>query len=203
MEFDQLRAELGAHFGVEVRERFVEKEDAWLADNGAADGDALLLSSGKIARHACEKIFNTEDGGGFLNAACDVGCREMADAKAEGEVFSDVEMRVKRIILEDHGDIAVARREVADVGVADKDFSRGETFQPCHHAQGAGLAAAGRSEENNEGLVGDLEGEVENGGDFLAAATAVDLGDVLEGDAGHGRGAWSAAEPRPVARVGG
>ncbi len=45
----QLDAELGAELGVEVGERLVEQEDVDVADQRAADGDALALAAGELA----------------------------------------------------------------------------------------------------------------------------------------------------------
>jgi hypothetical protein len=196
MELDQLGTELGAHFGVEVGERFVEEEDAGLPDNGAPDGDALLLSTGEIPWHPGEKIFDAENRSGFMDTAGDVIGRQMADPEPESEILRNAEVRVEGVILEDHGDIAFTGWELADVGITNKDAAGGETLKAGDHAQGAGLAATGGPEEDDERFVGNFEREVEDGGDFLAAAAAVDLGDVLECDAGHGRGARSAAGPR-------
>jgi hypothetical protein len=47
VELDDLGAHLDAHLGVEVGERLVEEEDLGLADDGAADGDALALAAGE------------------------------------------------------------------------------------------------------------------------------------------------------------
>ena len=124
-----------------------------------------------------------------MDAAGDVIGREMAHAKSESEVFGNAEVRVEGVILEDHSDIAFTGWEFADVGVTDQDAAGGETFESGDHAQGASLAATGGPEEDDERFVGNFEGEVEDGGDLLAPAAAVDLGDVLECDAGHGQGA--------------
>jgi hypothetical protein len=188
VEFDQFGPELGAHFGIKIGKGFVEKEDAGLADDGAADRDTLLLSAGKIAGHAREDILNAEDAGGLVDAACDVRGAQAPDAEAESEVLGHGEVRVERVVLEDHGDITVARRQTADVGVADENASGGETFEAGNHAQGAGFAATRRTKQDNKRLVGDFQGEAKDGRDLLTAATAVDFGDVLKGDAGHGAG---------------
>ena len=45
-----LAAHLVAELGVEVGERLVEQEDARAAHDGAADGDALALAAGELAR---------------------------------------------------------------------------------------------------------------------------------------------------------
>ena len=45
-----LAAHLVAELGVEVGERLVEQEDPRVAHDGAADGDALALAAGELAR---------------------------------------------------------------------------------------------------------------------------------------------------------
>jgi hypothetical protein len=60
VELVDLGAHLDAHLGVEVGERFVEEEDGGLADDGAADGDALALAAGERFRLAVEVIADAE-----------------------------------------------------------------------------------------------------------------------------------------------
>ena len=134
VEFDQFGAELGAHFGVEVGEGFVEEEDTGLPDDGAPYGDALLLSAGEIPWHPSEEFFDAENGSSFVDAAGNVVRREMTYAKAESEVFGNAEVRVEGVILKDHSDISVAGREFADVGVPDEDASGGEALEAGDHA---------------------------------------------------------------------
>ncbi len=59
-------------------------------------------------------------------------------------------MRVDRIVLEDHGDVALFGLHVVDHIAADADVACGNFLQTCDHAQGGGLAAAGRANQNNE-----------------------------------------------------
>ena len=188
VEFDQFGAELGAHLGIKIGEGFVEEEDAGLADDGTADSDTLLLSAGKIAGHTREDILDAKDAGSLADAPCDVCRTEAPDTEAESEVLGDGEVGIERVVLEDHGDVAIAGRQTADVGIADENAAGGETFEAGNHTQGAGLATTGRTKQDNKRLVGDFQGQAKDGRDFLAAATAVDFGDVLKGDAGHGAG---------------
>src|SRR3546814_5222647 len=72
----------------------------------------------------------------------------------------------------------------------------GHRFQPGDHAQRRRLAAAGWADQHDELLVVDLEVERRNDGDRPEG-----LGDALQGDAGHGRGAFCDREyGRPPAR---
>ena len=48
--------------------------------------------------------------------------------------FCDGQMRVERVVLEDHGDVAIARREIGDVAPADE--RRGPT-RPARGRRGS------------------------------------------------------------------
>src|SRR5205823_11391437 len=101
-------------------------------------------------------------------------------AEAEREVVVDRHVRVERIRLEHHGDVARARGDVVDDAVADQDPSFRDRLEPGEHAQGGRLAAPGRPDEHEELAVGDLDVEVVHGGRLVE-----DLADVVEGDRGH------------------
>src|SRR2546422_11338488 len=51
LEIADLGPHLGTQLGVEVRERRVEQEYAWLDDDRARERDTLLLAAGKLMRH--------------------------------------------------------------------------------------------------------------------------------------------------------
>jgi hypothetical protein len=72
-------------------------------------------------------------------------------------------MRVERVVLEHHGDVAVHRRQVVDELLADQDVARRDRLEPGHHAQGRGLAAAGRADQHHELLVADFQVHVVDG----------------------------------------
>ena len=66
-------------------------------------------------------------------------------------------MRIERVVLEHHGDVALARRHVVHDLAVDDDFASGHRFEPGDHSKNCALAAAGRSDEHDELAVGDLE----------------------------------------------
>ena len=88
-------------------------------------------------------------------------------------------MRIERIVLEDHGDVAVLRRQFVDDDAADGDFTGGDVLQSGDHAQQRALAAAGGSDQHQELVVGDVQIDTVN--DFQRAEaldhpTKTDLG---------------------------
>ena len=100
-----------AELGVEVGERLVEEEDLGLADDGAADGDALALAAGELRRLAVEERVELQESAATLSAcAGDLGLAARAgDIEAEADVLRDGHVRVERVGLEDHGDAAGRR----------------------------------------------------------------------------------------------
>src|SRR6056297_92265 len=59
-------------------------------------------------------------------------------------------MRIERVILEHHGDVAVHRLEIIGAGAADAQFALGDRLQPRYHAQQGGLSAARRPDDDDK-----------------------------------------------------
>ena len=104
-----------------------------------------------------------EHAGGAVDCRLDLGFRRLLVAQAEGQIVVDAHVLVERVVLEHHGDVAVARRQMVDHLVADADVAAGDVFQPRNHAQRRRLAAAGRADQRHELLVGNLEIDVLHG----------------------------------------
>ena len=124
-----LGAGLDAQLGVEVRERLVHEEDLRAADDGAAEGDALALTAGELLRLAVEELADAQQLGGFLHLAVDLRLRGLAQLEAERHVVVDAHVRVERVVLEHHRDVAILGRHVVDDPVADEDAAVGDLFQ--------------------------------------------------------------------------
>ena len=166
VELGDFRAHLDAHFGVEIRERFVEQEGLGFADDGAADGDALALAAGEGLGFALELfVGDAEDLRGVPDALVDFGFGIFAQHQAERHVLVDGHVRIERVVLENHGDVAIFRRNIVDRAAVDGDVAAGDFLQPGDHPQRGGLPAAGRSDEDDEFLIVDLEVGVIDGFD--------------------------------------
>ena len=107
--------------------------------------------------------------------------RRLAQAQPEGDVLGDGQVRVERVVLEDHRDVALLRRHVVDDAAADRDRAVGDVLEPGDHAQRGRLAAARRADEHEELAVRDVERQVEDG----LHAVVVDLVDFVERDVSH------------------
>ena len=82
------------------------------------------------------------------------------ETHAERDVFIDVQVREKRVLLENCIDGALMRRHVIDLLVTKKDIAAIRCDEAANGAQNRGFAAAGGSEQCYELAVTDGEVEV-------------------------------------------
>ena len=155
--------------------RLVEQKYFRLPHDGAAHRDALALAAGELPRLAVEHRADFENARGFLDAGVDLGLRHAAVAQAIGHVVVDAHMRIERVILEHHGDVALGRLDLVDDAPADVDLAAGDGLEPRDHPQQRGLAAAGGADQHAELAVADLQADAL---DRLKAAR-IGLADVL------------------------
>jgi len=152
-----LRAHVDAQLGVEIGQRLVEEEELGLAGDGAADGDTLALAAGQFLRLAVEEGLDLQDLGGALDRRGDAGARRAAHLEAEAEILAHRHVRIERVVLEDHGDVAFARRHVVDHLVVNDDLAARYRFEPGDHPQNRALAAAGGTDQDDELALVDLK----------------------------------------------
>ena len=119
MEAGDLGARLDAQLGVEVGQRLVHQEDRRLADDRPAERDALALPAGQLLRLAVEQLLELDGLGGLVDPALDLRLGDLAQLEPEGEVLADRHVRVERVALEDHRDVAILGRNVVDDAIAD------------------------------------------------------------------------------------
>ena len=192
LQLVDLGAQLDAELRVQVRERLVHQEGLRLADDRAAHRHALPLAARERARLALEELLDLEDARGLLDALLDLLLRQLAQLQPEGEVVLDGHVRIERVALEDHRDVAVLRRQVVDDLVADPDLAVADLLEPGQHAQRGRLAAAGRADEHHQLAVPDLEVEVVH----RLRAVGVDLRDRVVCDLRHARISFARSTPR-------
>ena len=83
--------------------------------------------------------------------------------KPEREILRDRHVRIQRVVLEHHRDVAIARRHVVDDALADRKRARRDRFEPGDHAQQRRLAAAGRPDQHEQLAVDRLEARARDG----------------------------------------
>ena len=176
-----LGAHLDAQLGVEVRQRLVHEERRRVAHDGAAHGHALALATRQVRGLAVEVLLEVEDARGLLDLLVDLLLGHLGELEREAHVVAHRHVRVQRVVLEDHRDVAVLRRLLVDHLAADQQLAVGDVLEAGDHPQGGRLPAARRADEDDELAVVDLEIHVLDG----LVAVGIALRDVVEDDVGH------------------
>ncbi len=66
-------------------------------------------------------------------------------------------MRIQGVVLEYHSDVAILRSDVVAQPAVNIQLALGDILQAGNHAQRGGLSAAGRADQNDKFLIGDLQ----------------------------------------------
>ena len=90
-------------------------------------------------------------------------------------------MGIQSVVLENHGDVAILGGDVVYQFVSDIQFAVGNFLKTGDHTQGGGFTAAGRSDQNDELFVFDVQAEIADSGDVAG----INLVDVLKGYTCH------------------
>jgi hypothetical protein len=151
-----LGAHLDAQLGVEVGQRFVHQEGVRMTNNGPAHGNALPLPPRQGLRLAIEEVPERKDAGGLPYPLVDILLGYLLDLEPKGHVVVDGHVWVQRVILENHRDIPILRRDVVNRFLSDSHGPLRDRFQTRDHSQGRGLAATRGTNEHHELAVGDV-----------------------------------------------
>ena len=135
LELDELGPGLHAQLRVEVRKRLVHEVDRGLPHDRATHRHPLPLSAGQRLRLAIEIGLKIEDACRFAHAGLALLLGHALLLQREADVLGNGELRVERVVLEDHRDVPVARADVAHVYVADVDRPAVERLEAGEHSQ--------------------------------------------------------------------
>ena len=180
-QLDDLRAHLVSELCVQVGKRLIHQEHLRVAHDCAADGNALALAAGKRLGLTVKVLRDAQDLRRFAHLLIDDFLVHLAQVQRESHVFIDGHVRVKRVVLENHRDVAVLGRNVVHALVADIEIAAADLLKAGHHAKRGGFSAAGRANEHDEFLVRDFKVEFLHRDDVLV----VHLFDVFECDLCH------------------
>ena len=131
-----------------------------------------------MAGLAVQQVAQFQNLGGLVYALLDFRFRHLGELQAIGHVLVVGHVRVQRVVLEHHGDVALGGLQVIDLFVGNDQVTIGDFFQACNHAQQGGLAAARGAYQHDEFAVLDFDVDAVNHGHSRLAG-AVTLDDVL------------------------
>ena len=165
-DVDHRRAELGLQvldlgthvrpqLRVQVGERLVHEEGPRPPDQRAGQRDALLLPTGQPLRPPVQQRVEPHHPGRLGDPLAHLRLGQALGPQREGEVVAGLQVRVEGVELEHHGDVALGRRQVVDQRAADADVARRLPLESGHGPQRRGLAAARRTEHDEQLAVAD------------------------------------------------
>src|SRR5580704_176652 len=157
MEALDLAAHVVPELRVEIGQRLVEQKDPRIAHHRAPDRDALTLAPGELARIALKQATNAQHAGNAGHAVLDLLLGHSTRPQTERNVAEHGHVRIERVVLEHHGDIAVARAHVVDDLAADFDLPSVGVLKPGDGAQKGALATSGWPDQHREFPVRDVE----------------------------------------------
>ena len=171
-----------AQLQVERGERLVEQQHARPAHERARNGDALLLSAGQARDVAALEARELDEREHLVDLLLDLVARQLLLAQRKRHVFKHVQVGEEGVALENGVDVALVRRNVVDALTEKEDVALIRRFKAADHAQGRGLAAAGRAEQRQKFIVVNVEIDaVENGLAIKLLGDVPELNDFFHG----------------------
>ncbi len=125
MQVLDLELHVLAELLVERAERLVHQHELWVEDERAGERDALLLAARELGRTTPGKGAHLHHVEGALHLGVDLCARRLSHLQRKGEVLAHAHMREKRVVLEDHADSALVRRDGVDGAAAEPDLAVG------------------------------------------------------------------------------
>ncbi len=150
VQLTYLDAHLGAQRSIEVRERFVEQEEFGLTSHGSTHGNALTLAAGKLLGKTLEQRLKAEHLRDLCHPFFDHVGRNLAQRKSERDIVAHAHVRIERVRLKHHGDVALARTAARDVAFTDVNGPAIERLEARDNSKQRALAAAARADEHDQ-----------------------------------------------------
>lgn len=157
MQAGNLRAHRGTQLGIQVGQRLVQQEYIRVAHHSASQCDTLTLAAGQRLRLAVQQMLQIQNFSYFMNLPVDFVLRHLLKRQSERHILVNRHMRIQRVALENHRNIAVLRRNVIDAALADIHITVRDLLKTCNHTQRSRFTAAGRADQHDKFLVRDFK----------------------------------------------
>jgi hypothetical protein len=164
-----LGAHLYAQLRVKIAERLVEQKHFRVTHDGTAHRDSLPLAAGQLFWPPAQEISDIEDFRRLLHPRANLGLRYSPQSQPERHVLEYRHMRIERVILEHHCNVAILGRHIIDDLAVDEDVAGSGLLEPGDHAQRGALSTTGRSHQDDEFIVGNGEADVAHRIDVVEA----------------------------------
>ena len=124
---------LHAQLRIKVAQRFIKQEHLRMPDDRPTHSNTLTFAAGEMFRFAVQQVRNTENFRGFVDTLFNFRFRIFAKFQPERHVLCHRHVWIEGVVLEDHGNISVFRRDVVDAFVVDVDVAFSYLFQSGNH----------------------------------------------------------------------
>ena len=176
----KLKLHLFSHLEVQCAQRLVEEQDPGAVDDRSRNGDSLHLAARQLVNVPLAVIRKTDGLKRLLYALIDLRLSDLLYLEAECNVVEDVEVREKRISLENGVDVSLVRRSLEEILALEINDAGISSLKACDDAERCRLSAARRTEERDELIVPDIERDIlEDLRPVKALVQVLDLNDVL------------------------
>ena len=142
---------------IQVGQRLVHEEHGRGTDDSPAHRHPLPLTAGEGLRLAVEVRLQVQQLGRLEDLRVPLGLVDALELQREAHVVGHRHVRVERVVLEHHRDVPVLRRLVRHVLARDPDLALVDVLETREHPQRGGLARPGRTHEDHELAVADVE----------------------------------------------
>ena len=142
---------------VQCSQRLVQQQHLGAVDQGAGDGDALLLAAGQTFYPTMVIAAQTHDAQHFVDTVVDLLLIDIGHPKAKGDVFIYIQMREQSIALEDGVDLPLIGRHVRDLLSVKQHTAGSGRQEAADDPQSGGFTAAGRAQQREKFMVIKIE----------------------------------------------
>ena len=169
--FPHLLADLGVQGG----EGLIQKQQGGLEQQGAGNGDTLLLAAGELAGILLLRSAHRNELQDLLDVLVDGRLGDLPQLQAEGQVLIDRHVGPEVVALEHHGGGALFGRQVDNGLSIHQDIAGSHIQETADGPQDGRFAAAGGAQKGNDFTLIDFEIDMLN-----AVAVVIPLGHIFD-----------------------
>src|SRR5262249_18654796 len=118
---------------IQVAQGLIHEEESRVAHHCPAQGHALALATGKLPRFAEQQVVDLESLGYGAYPLPDLRHWHLVNLEPVSDVVKHGHVRVKGIVLKDHGNVPVSWCKIVHDPVAEVDLPAGWLLQPSDH----------------------------------------------------------------------
>ncbi len=159
---------------VQRAERLVEQQHLGVVDEGAGDGDALLLAAGETGHGTMLKALERYESEHLHHLGLDLLLGDLFLPQGEGHVFKDVQVGEQGVLLKDGVHTPLVGGHVVDLLPQEEDVALVRRLKAADEPQQGRLAAAGGAEQGDKLVVVDVQVDA-----FQHRLTVERFGDVF------------------------